>query len=57
MLLKARSLLYLFDEIVGFMEKHAGHTFQKGVTLPHQETLIKQMQQKHNVPPPLPIST
>jgi hypothetical protein len=55
MLLKAGSQLYLFDEIVGFMEKHAGHTFQKGVTLPCQETLIKQMQQKHNVPPPVPI--
>jgi hypothetical protein len=55
MLSKAGSLLYLFNEIVGFMEKHARHTFQKGVTLPHQETLIKQMQQKHNVPPPVPI--
>jgi hypothetical protein len=41
MLSKAGSPLYLFNEIVGFMEKHAGHTFQKGVTLPHQETLIK----------------
>jgi hypothetical protein len=37
------------------VEKHAGHTFQKGATLPHQETLIKWMQQKHNVPPPVPI--
>jgi hypothetical protein len=55
MLLKAGSPLYLFDEVVGFVEKHAGHTFQKGVTLPCQETLIKQMQQKHNVPPPVPI--
>jgi hypothetical protein len=27
------------------VEKHAGHTFQKGVTLLHQETLIKWMQQ------------
>jgi hypothetical protein len=26
--------LYLFDEVVGFVEKHAGHTFQKGATLP-----------------------
>jgi hypothetical protein len=25
------------------MEKHARHTFQKGVTLPCWETLIKQM--------------
>jgi hypothetical protein len=32
---KARSPLYLFHEVVGFVEKHAGHTFQKGVTLPH----------------------
>jgi hypothetical protein len=32
------------------VEKHAGHTFQKGVTLPRKETLMKQMQQKHNVP-------
>jgi hypothetical protein len=55
MLSKAGSLLYLFDEIVGFMEKHAGQTFQTHVTLPHQETLIKQKQQKHNVPAPLPI--
>jgi hypothetical protein len=47
---KAGSLLYLFDEIVGFVEKHAGHTFQKGATLPCQEALIKQIQQKHNVP-------
>jgi hypothetical protein len=35
MLSKAGSQLYLFDEIVGFMEKHTGHTFPKGVTLPH----------------------
>jgi hypothetical protein len=55
MLSKAGSPLYLFkNEIVGFVEKHAGHTFQKGVTLPHQETLIKQMQQKHNVPAQYP---
>jgi hypothetical protein len=32
---KAGSPLYLFNKIVGFMEKHAGHTFQKGVTVPH----------------------
>jgi hypothetical protein len=41
MLLKAGSPLYLFDDIVGLVEKHAGHTFRQGVTLPHQETLIK----------------
>jgi hypothetical protein len=40
MLSKAGSPLYLFDDIVGFVEKHAGHTFHKGVTLPCQETLI-----------------
>jgi hypothetical protein len=34
MLSKAGSPLYLFDDIVGFMEKHAGHTFDKGVTPP-----------------------
>jgi hypothetical protein len=55
MLLQAGSPLHLFDEIVGFVEKHAGHTFKKGVTLPCQETLIKQMWQKHNVPAPVPI--
>jgi hypothetical protein len=41
MLSEAGSPLYLFDKVVGFMEKHARHTFQKGVTLPRQETLIK----------------
>jgi hypothetical protein len=41
MISKAGSLLYFFEEVVGFMEKHAGHAFQKGVTLPHQETLTK----------------
>jgi hypothetical protein len=41
MLSKAGSPLYLFDEIVGFMKKHARHTFHKGVTHPCQETLIK----------------
>jgi hypothetical protein len=35
MLSKAGSPLYLFNEIVGFIEKHVRHTFQKGVTLPH----------------------
>jgi hypothetical protein len=55
MLWKSRSPLYLFDEIVGFLEKHTGLTFQKSVTLPCQETLIKHMQQKHNVPPPVPM--
>jgi hypothetical protein len=34
MLSEAGSPLYLFDEVVGFVEKHTGHTFQKGVTLP-----------------------
>jgi hypothetical protein len=34
MLSKAGSPLYLFDEVVGFVEKHARHTFQKGVALP-----------------------
>jgi hypothetical protein len=46
MLSEAGLPLYLFEEGVGFVEKHAGHTFQKGVTQPHQETLIKGMQQK-----------
>jgi hypothetical protein len=55
MLSEAGSPLYLFDEVVGFVEKHAGRTFEKGVTLPRRETLIKQMQQQHNVPPPVPI--
>jgi hypothetical protein len=55
MLSKAGLPLYLFNKIVGFMEKHVRHTFQKGVTLPCQETLIKQMLQKHNVPPAVPI--
>jgi hypothetical protein len=42
MLSKAGSPLYISkNKIVGFMEKHARHTFQKGVTLPCQETLIK----------------
>jgi hypothetical protein len=34
MLSKAGSQLYLFNKIVGFIKKHAWHTFQKGVTLP-----------------------
>jgi hypothetical protein len=34
MLLEAGSPLYLLDEVVGFVEKHAGRTFKKGVTLP-----------------------
>jgi hypothetical protein len=55
MLLEAGSPLYLLDKVVSFVEKHAGHTFQKGVTLPCQKTLIKQIQQQHNVPPPVPI--
>jgi hypothetical protein len=55
MLSKAGSPQYLFNDIVSFMEKHAGHTFHKGITLPRQETLIKRMQQKHNVPAPVPI--
>jgi hypothetical protein len=42
MLSKAGSPLYISkNKIVDFMEKHAGHTFQKGITLPCQETLIK----------------
>jgi hypothetical protein len=49
MLSEAGSPLYLFEEVVGFMGKHTGHTFQKGVTLPCQETLIKQMQQQHRL--------
>jgi hypothetical protein len=35
MLLEVGSPLYLFNEVVGFMEKHTRCTFQKGVTLPH----------------------
>jgi hypothetical protein len=37
------------------MEKYAGHKFQKRVTLPCEEPLIKQMKQKHKIPPPVPI--
>ncbi len=55
MLSKAGLPLYLFNKIVGFMEKDTRHTFQNGVTFPHQETLIKQMQQKHNIPASVPI--
>jgi hypothetical protein len=29
MLSEAGSPLYLFDEVVGFVEKHAGHTFRR----------------------------
>jgi hypothetical protein len=29
MLSKAGSPLYLFDEVVGFVENHARHTFQR----------------------------
>ncbi len=35
--------LYLFDEVVAFIEWHVGTTFQKGDTLPHLATLIKLM--------------
>jgi hypothetical protein len=33
--------LYLFDEIVAFIEQQVSTMFQKGDTLPHQATLIK----------------
>jgi hypothetical protein len=38
MLSKVGSPQYLFNKIVGFVAKHAGHTFHMGVTLPRQET-------------------
>jgi hypothetical protein len=38
---RAGAQLYLFDEIIAFIERHASTTFQKGDTLPHQTTLIK----------------
>jgi hypothetical protein len=44
--------LYLFDEVVAFIEWHVGTTFQKGDTLPHLATLIKLMADKHSVPTP-----
>jgi hypothetical protein len=33
--------LYLFDDVIAFIEWHVGTTFQKGHTLPRQATLIK----------------
>jgi hypothetical protein len=44
--------LYLFDEIIAFIERHVSTMFQKGDTLPHWATLIKQMADEHSVPPP-----
>jgi hypothetical protein len=42
--------LYLFDEVIAFIVWHVSTTFQKGNTLPHWATLIKQMADKHSVP-------
>jgi hypothetical protein len=33
--------LYLFNDIIAFIERHVGTTFQKGDTLPRWATLIK----------------
>jgi hypothetical protein len=44
--------LYIFDEIIAFIEQHVSTIFQKGDTLPCWATLIKQMADKHSVPPP-----
>jgi hypothetical protein len=33
--------LYIFNEIIAFIEWQVGTTFQKGDTLPHWATLIK----------------
>jgi hypothetical protein len=49
---RAGAQLYLFDEIIAFIEWHVSTTFQKGNTLPCKATLIKQMADKHSVPPP-----
>ena len=49
---KAGAQLYLFDDLVAFIERHAGTTFKKGSTLPRRETLLKRMSEKHPVPPP-----
>jgi hypothetical protein len=38
---RAGAQLYLFDDIIAFIEWHVGSTFQKGDTLPCQATLIK----------------
>jgi hypothetical protein len=50
--------LYLFDESVAFIEWRVSTTFQKGDTLPRWATLIKQIADKHSVPPPdsVPVS-
>jgi hypothetical protein len=55
---RAGAQLYIFDEIIAFIEQHVGTTFQKGDTLPRWATLIKQMADKHSVPPPdsVPVS-
>jgi len=49
---KAGSPLYLFDNVVAFIERHSGTTFEKGNTLPRRETLLKRMSEKHPVAPP-----
>jgi hypothetical protein len=55
---RAGAQLYVFDDIVAFIEWHVSTTFQKGDTLPHWATLIKQMANTHSVPPPdsMPVS-
>jgi hypothetical protein len=55
---RAGEQLYLFDDIIAFIEWQVSTTFQKGDTLPHWATLIKQMADKHSVPPPdsMPVS-
>jgi hypothetical protein len=55
---RAGAQLYLFDEIIAFIEWHVSTKFQKGDTLPCWATLIKQMADKHSVAPPdfVPVS-
>jgi hypothetical protein len=38
---RAGAQLYLFDEVIAFIERHVSTTFQKGHTLPCWATLIK----------------
>jgi hypothetical protein len=49
---RAGSQLYLFDDVIAFIEQHVGTMFQRGQSLPRWATLIKQMADKHSVAPP-----
>jgi len=55
LLKKAGSPLYLFDEVVSFIETHSGSTFTSGIKIDRRDALFRRLSKRFPVPKPEPV--